>query len=242
MRNILCLLVFMMFLLPVQNISCQTPGTTADLFQLSEELGNLIRQVDHENAVDNDLKVAGSRYADDRFKESVLYLGGKEIPGVYARFDALNGVMEIKINISDSENEVYVVKKDPEIRCKIGDDLYVYSEYSSDEGRQNGYLLALVTDGDYRLFKKQWVYFREGRDSGDPLKGSVPNRFILKEEVLVGVNRELPKLVKMRRNKVLEMLPEQEVAAARSFLSEKGYDLKEEAELVTFFQALNAGF
>ena len=235
LKFVLCLIATSGFLA----VSAQNPGGGADLFQMQRELGNIFRQVDNDRDYDNGLKVIGSPYVQRDFSEAVIVQKEVRIPGVYARYDALKGRLEMKIEKDASDEETYIVKADSGIKCIILDDEYLYKSYIFEGEESAGYVVALVSEGYYNLYLHQHAYFKEGRVSDDPLKGDVPNKFVQEEHLLLGQEGGLPEEVKMKEKHLLKVMNDDHKAMARGILREKGFSLNDAQELALFFKELN---
>lgn len=227
------------FCLPV--LYGQEGSGNLHISQMQNELENLMRRVDRDGDAGNGLETVGSPYVDPEFKMAVIQKGDLNIPGVYARYNAAKDELEMKIEAGAPESETYLMNRSAEMSCRIGSEHYVFSDYILDGVKKQGYLVAVVEDGYYRLFKKQTVYYREGKVAQNSLVGDVPNKFVQEEEWLLSVDGGTPETVKLKKKQLLEAMPQDHAKVARELLKEMDYNPGREADLAAFFSRLNTG-
>lgn len=232
-----CLSLFIISGLFFVNTSFGQNSGALHISQMQNELGSLMRDVDRDNGAGNGLETVGSPYLDEAFKKMEIRTAGQDVSGAYGRYNAFADRIEIKME--EGDDEVYVMTKAPEVSCFLGGQHFVYKDYRVDSGSQEGYLLALLEEGVYQLFKRSYVYYREGKVVADPLKGNVPNKYVQQESFLIGVNGSVPEEFKMKKRDVLALLSADHQQLAKELLKKDDYNLKRENEVVDFFRQLN---
>lgn len=186
---------------------------------------------------DNGLETVGSPFLDPSFGKMEVIANGQANSEALGRYNAFADRIELKMEPGDAA--VYVMTKSPEVSCVLGDRQFVYVGFLTDEGQQTGYLQMLDQEGVYRVFKRYYVYYREGKVVADPLKADVPNKYVIQEQMFVGVDGAPPVEVKMRKKDVFAQVSDRHKKLADMVLKEGGYNLKREKDLVEFFKHLN---
>ena len=124
------------------------------------------------------LDVKGTPYVKKLFNKGNIYFRGKKTRGVYLlRYNANLDYIEV---LTDGEEFDKVLIND-EISCKIGNDLYIHTEYIDGKTKETvkGYLKELYKNADFTVYKKENMAFFEGKRSVNPMIPPTPSRYKL---------------------------------------------------------------
>ncbi|MEZ4811528.1 MAG: hypothetical protein R2819_14305 [Allomuricauda sp.] len=182
--------------------------------------------------------IDGTIYLNESFVPGVLYEDGVAFKRMYLRYDAYNDEVELKETF-DSD-VVRSMVKHPMYSCSINEGKFLFMDYTDEEGdAAKGYLMPLVSEGNYVLYEKQIKVFKEGKPAKTSLDKGFPHRFLDKTEYYVSVNGNTPMYLKTRKPEVLSLFTEEEQKNIKQFIKDRRINVGDNTDLVNLFAYAN---
>jgi hypothetical protein len=185
--------------------------------------------------------ITGSAYLQDMFIPTKLYYGNEFMKNIYYRYNAYNEEIEVKQSPGMNKGEIGALNKDKKISILVDNDKMGFKTFVTAEKKTlNGYLIALLNDKDYDLYKRIHIIYSPGRVSTNSFVKAVPNRFTKFTEYYFqkeGVNRidEIPP----NNRQFLKLLDGTTKGDMKTFLKDNKLNVKDEADLIEVFKYLN---
>ncbi len=182
----------------------------------------------------------GSPYTSNEFAMTSMYYGDEDLGKIYYRYNALNGEVEIKNSLRESE-QIKSLSRDKKVSVLVdGKKMSFMTFVTSKQKTLNGYLSTLSDDGTYKLFKRIHVKYTEGKPAANSFVKAVPSRFSQYTEYYLqkeGINRidEIP----LKNKKLLKLVDTSKREGLQNHLKENSLNIKNEADLIKAFQFLN---
>lgn len=180
--------------------------------------------------------IQGSPYLNSDFIKGTIFTRSKEkFVNVPLRYNIFNDELEFQID----ENTIQAIATPGMIeKAEFGDYTLVYTNYSSLNKEDKGFLQVLV-DGDANLLLKSEVVFREPKGAA-AFKEPVPARFIKKTDCYyIQVGDEIPARVRGKKE-IIKLFPEHQNEISL-FIKEKNIKLKNSEslmELINYYNTL----
>lgn len=115
----------------------------------------------------------GSPYSNETFVPGTIYENNLAVTSDYLlRYNAINDEVEAKQSTSESDTDIFVVTRSPEIFVKLGTDLFVYND-SQSSPEYNGYFEVLVVGNNYNLYKKHHKKYYPAKKAKNSFEKSV---------------------------------------------------------------------
>ncbi len=187
---------------------------------------------------DNDIQ--GSPYTSSNFSPTPLYYKDEKVGNIFYRYNALNEEVEImKANVEGET--IRSLARDKELNIRPNGKKMSFKTFVTSKDRTtNGYLTELVNGEEYDLYKRIQVKYTAATASQNSFVKAIPARFTKFTELYMqkkGVSRMDEVLPK--KGQVLKLVDDSKKAAAKQFLKENDLNLKNEADMITFFEFLN---
>ena len=206
------------------------------------EIAALLGPISENQSKNRDLYAdfQGSPYTSNEFAMTTMFYGDEDLGKIYYRYNALNGEVEIKNSLRESE-QIKSLSRDKKVSILVdGHKMSFMTFITSKQKTLNGYLSTLSDDGAYKLFKRIHVKFTEGKAAPNSFVKAVPSRFSQFTEYYMqkeGVNRidEIP----LKNNKLVKLVDTSKRMDLKNHLKENSFNIKNEADLIKAFQFLN---
>lgn len=219
------------------------PGTSFgnSTLAMSSVVTNNLRSVKPKTGNSSFDNITGSAYLTDFFLPSKLYYDNEFMNNIYYRYNAYNKEIEIKQNSTQNSQSIASLNKDKKIAILVDNHKMGFKTFvTSKKKTLNGYLIALLNDKDYDLYKRIHIIYSPGRVSTNSFVKDVPNRFTKFTEYYFqkeGVNRidEIPP----NNRQFLKLLDDKTKSDMKAFLKENKLNVKDEADLFKVFEYLN---
>ena len=155
--------------------------------------------------------VIGTPYRNPFFEIGIIYRN-KDSVKTYLRYNGLNDEIEIASS-KDASSSTNAVKKSESISCKIINDVFVYKEFIDENKLKNrGYLIKTYVGEKYNLFVRDKKVFKEGEKAKNSLEHDRPPKFTDKRIFFLQYMSNLPRAVKLKFKKILELIPKEDQA------------------------------
>jgi hypothetical protein len=206
------------------------------------EIAALLGPISENKSKNKDLyaNFQGSPYTSNEFAMTTMFYGDENLGKIYYRYNALNGEVEIKNSLRESE-QIKSLSRDKKVSILVdGNRMSFMTFITSKQKTLNGYLATLSGDGTYKLFKRIHVKFTEGKAAPNSFVKAVPSRFSQFTEYYLqkdGVNRidEIP----LKNSKLVKLVDESKRMDLKNHLKKNSLNIKNEADLIKAFQFLN---
>ncbi len=182
-----------------------------------------------------DEEVVGSPFFYDDFRMgSVLY--GREIiaKNVGIRYNVMDDIFEVKLDVNSPDNEAKGIVKSPDFQIKIGNTLFI----AMDTHGTVNYFEVIYTDKNYTLLKQHKKKFTPAILATTSLTRSVPATFKNKEALFLlnaaGTLKEIPN----SKNKIIKVL-NHKPAEVKKIIKEKELNIINEKDLISLLRALS---
>ncbi len=183
----------------------------------------------------------GSAYLTDIFLPTKLYYDNEFMNNTYYRYNAYNKEIEVKQSPNEDNQNVAALNKDKKIAILVDNHKMSFKTFiTSKKKTLNGYLIALLNDNKYNLYKRIHIIFSPGRASTNSFVKAVPNRFTKFNEYYFqkeGVNR-IDEITPSNKQ-FLKLLDGTTKSDIKTFLKENKLNVKKETDLVEVFEYLN---
>ncbi len=220
------------------NLSSGGSSFGGNAAQIQGLLGNINEAQRKRTFEKDDFK--GSPYTADIFLPTTLFYGDERMGDLFYRYNALNEEIEIKINNLPDE-PIQGLARDKKIRVMVGDYPLSFKTFIDKTGKtMNGYLLTLVDNGDYKLYRRTRVKYTEGMKAQNSFVKAVPSKFTQFTEYFLqveGIDRIDE--IRNKNNALLGRVKNDDKAALKAFLKEKNLNVKNEEEFIIAVQHLN---
>ncbi|GGG55740.1 hypothetical protein GCM10011414_26980 [Croceivirga lutea] len=215
--------------------SSQVSGTYGNSAAISYLLGDVSSQKDKRSELNSNIQ--GSAYTTDTFLFGKLYYKENYESDVYYRYNAYAEEIEIK-SINVPEAPVSGLSRDKSIELVTLDGkTFSFKTFIDKQGlTQNGYL-TLLSDGDYKLYKRVDVKYTEGQKAQNSFVKAIPPRFSQFTEYYLevpGVNR-IDEL-EISNRKLIKLLPADKKELVKSYLKENKIKIKDEADVIAILK------
>lgn len=219
-------------------VATYTPGVTAltDGLVLNA-MGSISDKLDKLDYTDNSIE--GSPYASNTFNQGQLYYGDEALGNIYYRYNAYNEEIEIRQTSSESE-PIRGLSKDKNIRLIANGKPMSFKTFVDKNGNtKNGYM-ALLADGDYKLYEHLKVTFKEAKKAENSfVPGSSAKFSQFTEYYLEDPEGKRIDEIELNNKKVLEALEAEKAAELKAFLKENKIKVKDVQDLYTVVNFLN---
>ncbi len=183
--------------------------------------------------------IEGSPYLSNDFAQAPIYYGSENAGTLFYRYNAYNEEIEIKQQ-NLAEEAIKALGRDKKIKIIVNGKAMSFKTFIDKTGKtQNGYL-TLLQDGDYKLYKRLNVTFKEGKKAENTFVKNTPARFSQFEEYYLeaeGSNKI--EEIELSNKKLLNLISGNQQSALKDFMKENKIKLKDENDLYTVFQFLN---
>lgn len=217
--------------------SSQVSGTYGNSAAISYLLGDVSNQKEKTSELNS--RIQGSAYTTDTFLFGKLYYKGNYESDVYYRYNAYAEEIEIKsINIPDAP--ISGLSRDKSIELVTLDGkTFSFKTFIDKQGlTQNGYL-TLLSDGEYKFYKRVDVKYTEGQKAQNSFVKAIPPRFSQFTEYYLevpGVDRIDELEISNRR--LIKLLPGDKQELVKSYLKENKLKVKDEADVIAVLKWL----
>lgn len=187
-----------------------------------------------------DDNIQGSPYTSNTFSPTPLYYKDEKVGNIFYRYNALNEEIEImKANVEGET--IRSLARDKELNIRPNGKKMSFKTFVTSKNRTtNGYLTELVSGEDYDLFKRIHVKYTQATASQNSFVKAIPARFTKFTEFYMqkkGVSRMDEVLPK--KGKLLKLVGASKKDAAKQFIKDNDLNLKDEADMIKFFEFLN---
>ncbi|MAR43813.1 MAG: hypothetical protein CMC48_07020 [Flavobacteriaceae bacterium] len=153
--------------------------------------------------------IVGSPYRNNSFQIGIIYRN-KDSVKTFLRYNALNDEIEVALSKEASSSTNAIIKSES-ISCKIINDFFVYKEFIDENKFKNkGYLIKAYAGEKYNLYVRDKKVFKEGEKPKNSLELGKPPKFIDKQTVFIQYMSDLPKAVKLKYKKILELIAKED--------------------------------
>ena len=153
--------------------------------------------------------VVGSPYRNIFFETGIIYRN-KDSVKTYLRYNGLNDEIEIASS-KNANSSTNAVKKSESISCKINNDVFVYKQFiDENKFKSRGYLIEVYIGERYSLFVRDKKVFKEGEKAKNSLEHDRPPKFIDKRTLFIQYMSNLPKVVKLKYNKISKLIAKED--------------------------------
>lgn len=201
--------------------------------------GSISEKYSEKSILDDD-NIQGSPYTSNSFSPTPLYYKDEKVGNIFYRYNALNEEVEI-MNANIEGETIRSLARDKELNIRPNGQKMSFKTFVTSKKRTtNGYLTELVNGGEYELYKRIHVKFTEATASQNSFVKAIPARFTKFTEFYMqkkGISRMDEVLPK--KGKLLKLIDASKKDAAKQFLKENDLNLKNEADMIKFFEFLN---
>ncbi len=197
--------------------------------------GSITDKQEKTNYVDN--RIEGSPYLSNVFYPGKMYYEEEFIGETYFRYNAHNEEIELKKNNLETE-AIKALMKDKKIKLFVDGTPLVFKTYiTKADHTKNGYLM-LLSDGEYKLYKRTKISFHEAKKAENTFVKSKPARFVQATEYYLEFQggKKISQ-IELNAKKILGLLPNDKSKGLKEHL--KGSKIKTEADLIKVTQFLN---
>ncbi|MFS4445090.1 hypothetical protein [Maribacter sp. 2307UL18-2] len=201
--------------------------------------GSIGEKYSEKDILDDD-NIQGSPYTSNTFSPTPLYYKDEKVGNIFFRYNALNEEIEImKANVEGET--IRSLARDKELNIRPNGKKMSFKTFVTSKNRTtNGYLTELVNGDKYDLFKRIHVKYTAATASQNSFVKAIPARFTKFTEFYMqkkGVSRMDEVLSK--KGKLLKLVDASEKESAKQFLKDNDLNLKEESDMIKFFEFLN---
>lgn len=146
----------------------QVSSMSNNLF--SDDLSHLIKS---KSPIKKDADIEGTVYIDKNYKLAKVAGVAEKWP---IRYDAYRDEIEIK-----KENDIFALKKEPafnEITVPATNEKIIFAEFEYNKKMHSGYLFEVANTDKIKLYKKQTIIFKKGKEPKTTLEIPMPDRFV----------------------------------------------------------------
>ncbi|GGP03038.1 hypothetical protein GCM10010992_09840 [Cloacibacterium rupense] len=180
--------------------------------------------------------IDGSPYIDEFFHPITIEGYSKNLPSV--RYNAYEDEMEFKVN-----NDIQFVTKQNNLRMKFVDNRIIYflTKYQYDNKDINGYLVELIGNGKYKLYKKEKIQVVEynNNTTNTYLKGKNPYFEREKDVYLINDNGVYKKVPKNTKDLIYLLNLSNDESKILEFAKQKKINLKNENDQIQIINFIN---
>ena len=215
----------------------QVSGTSSNSAAISYLLGD-VSSADKKRK-EKDLDIQGSAYTSDDFIPGKLYYKDDFESDIFFRYNAYMEEIEIKSDNTPSA-PVSGLRRDKSINIRSLDGkLFSFKTFIDNSGlTQNGYL-TLLSDGEYKFYKRVDVKFTEGQKAQNSFVKAIPPRFSQFTEYYLEVpGRDRIDELVINNRKLLKLLPADKQKTVKTYLKEKKIKVKDEADVIAVLKWL----
>lgn len=209
----------------------QVSGDAGNSATISYLLGDINSQKNKRK--EKELDIQGSAYTSDVFMPGRLYYKDDFESDVYYRYNAYMEEIEIK-NENTPDAPVSGLRRDKNINLRgLDGKVFSFKTFIDNSGlTQNGYL-TLLSDGDYKFYKRVDVKYTEGQKAQNSFVKAIPPRFSQFTEYYLEIpGRDRIDELVISNRKLLKLLPSDQQKTVKSYLKENKIKLKEEADVI----------
>ncbi|MCL1669297.1 hypothetical protein M2T82_14610 [Elizabethkingia ursingii] len=220
------------FLLPVSFFSILIFAQTGSDNMAVSAQGEMFFMMGKKNIL-NEKGIDGSPYVNGtNFIKAQIPNYNKSIPDL--RYNASSDEMEFR-----NENDIYVVNKQPQIKIDFLPlkKSYECLNYSINDKNYFGYLVVLVDNAKYSLYKKESIEIIKGEKGSNPFVtdqndfyGKVKNQYLLKKgNRFSKISKNVKDIIDLFDNK----------AGVENYIKTNKIDLSKEDDLIKFVKYAN---
>ncbi|MER3317980.1 MAG: hypothetical protein RIB79_06775 [Allomuricauda sp.] len=216
----------------------QVSGTSSNSAAISYLLGDVDSQKEKRKEIDLE-DIQGSAYTSNVFEPGKLYYKDNFESDVFYRYNAYMEEIEIK-NDNIPSSPVSGLRRDKNINLRNSDgNLVSFKTFIDNSGlTQNGYL-TLLSDGEYKFYKRVDVKFTEGQKAQNSFVKAIPPRFSQFTEYYLEVpGRDRIDELVINNRKLLKLLPADKQKTVKTYLKEKKIKVKDEADVIAVLKWL----
>lgn len=214
------------------------PGNANSLGQLEAVLGPISERDAKTNLAPEEIQ--GSPYTYNMFNKGNILYKDENSGSIYYRYNAYNEEIEIKEN-NLPNSPIRSLSKDKNITLIASDGTSLRFSTFTDkkDNTKNGYLNVLK-EGDYTLYKRINVTFKEGQKAPNSFVKAKHARFSQFTEYYLeieGANRVDE--VELKNKKLLNLLPENIRPEIQKYLKDNSITISDENDLIKVVDYLN---
>lgn len=182
--------------------------------------------------------IQGSPYTSNVFIPTQLYYKDENYGTMFYRYNAYNEEIEIKQQNLENEG-IRALGRDKNLFIMVNGNPMSFKTFIDKKGlTQNGYL-TLLSDGEYKFYKRVDVKYTEGQKAQNSFVKAIPPRFSQFTEYYLevpGVNR-IDEL-ELSNRKLIKLLPADKQELVKSYLKENKIKVKDEADVIAVLKWL----
>lgn len=179
--------------------------------------------------------VVGSPYLNENFSYGRVLVEGQDSYRILLRYNAYRDQMEMK---NPDESLTALLKKDY-IEVQMNNELWVVRGFDNNGSLGEAYFVRIEEVGEFELLLRKNKVLREGREATSSYTNATPPRFDEDFGFYLKHKDEIAKPVKLKKNSVIEALPEEFRDKAEELIKKNKWKLKDESELGELLKALS---
>ncbi|MBT8186226.1 MAG: hypothetical protein HKP24_12105 [Croceitalea sp.] len=187
-----------------------------------------------------DDSIEGSPYMSNNFSQTSIYYGDEKEGDLFYRYNAYNEEIEIKQqNLIDEP--IRALGRDKKIKIMVNGKPMSFKTFIDKNGNtKNGYL-TLIKDGEFKLYKRLNVTFKEAKKAPNSFVKGVPARFTQFTEYYLEVDggNRIDEL-EMNNKKLINLVTDDKQSALKKYLKENKIKLKDESDIHQVINFLNS--
>ena len=197
-----------------------------------------IKDVDSKTDYSNE-RIEGSPYLANTFQPTTVFYGDEKAGDIYFRYNAFNEEVELKQQNVEQE-PIRALSRDKKIKILVGGKSMSFKTFIDKKGKTlNGYL-TLVRDGNFKLYKRLNVTFKDEQKAANSFVKGTPARFSqFTEYYIESEDGNRIDQVQFSNKGLLKLFKGEKQSALKNYLKENKIKVSDENDLYQVMSFLN---